>query len=135
MDRSVKLTVKNNVYNVDYPNTGQQIDIELLKAKIADGNYDALRFSNNPLFQLQADKIDMIATFSILVPDLRKDLNVKSFFQLDEAASDELLQVYSQQFIPWYIKLKEAVKNPKEQVEQKKDKRAEELSERGEEVK
>ena len=116
MNRTVKLSVKGNSYDVEYPNTGQQIDIELLKAKIADGNYDALRFSSNPLFQIQADKIDMIATFTVLVPKLKDHLNVKSFFDLTEEQSDELLQVYSQQLMPWYIKLKEAVRNPKEQV-------------------
>lgn len=108
MNRTLKLQVKGNEYPIDYPNTGAQIDIELLKAKIADGNYDALRFSNNPLFQKQADIIDVIATFTILTPNLKKQLNVNSFFELQEEQMNELVKVYTEQFIPWYVEIKKS---------------------------
>lgn len=113
MNRTTTLEVLNNSYTVDYPNTGNQIDIELLKAKISDGNYDTLRFSSNPLFQAQADVIDMIATFSVLVPQLKEDMNVKSFFELQEEETDVLMKVYTEQFIPWFIKIKTTIRKPK----------------------
>jgi hypothetical protein len=120
MNRTLKLQVKDNEYSIDYPNTGSQIDIELLKAKIADGNYDALRFSSNPLFQKQADVIDVISTFTILVPTLKQQLNVKSFFELQEDQMNVLIECYTSQFIPWYIEIKKslqpAVKQPKDQL-------------------
>lgn len=131
MDRVLKLEVRGNVYDVNYPNTGQQIDMELLKAKIADGNYDILRFSNNPMFQQQADKIDMIATFSILVPQLKKDINADSFFHLTEEESDELLKVYSNQFIPWYVKLKDLIRNPKAALQDQNEDQRDEISQEG----
>lgn len=118
MTRVIQLEIRGNVYEITYPNTGQQIDMELLKAKIADGNYDILRFSNNPMFQQQADKIDMIATFSILIPRLKKDINVDSLFKLEEEASDELVKVYGEKFMPWYVKMKEGIRNPKKNLEQ-----------------
>lgn len=117
LNTTTVLNIRINEYHVKYPNTGEQIDIELLKAKIADGNYDTLRFSMNPLFQEQANKIDMIATFNILIPELKKDINVKSLFHLTEEQSDELLEVYLKQFLPWYTPIKEAIKNPKKQEE------------------
>jgi hypothetical protein len=110
---SVTITIEGIDYEIQYPNTGQQIDAELLKAKIADGNYDALRFSANPLFAEQADKIDMIATFNTLIPQLKKDLNVESLFHLSEELSDVLLKIYTEEFIPWYVEIKKAIKNPK----------------------
>jgi len=114
LQRSTTITIESNSYEVTYPNTGQKIDIELLKARIADGNYDTLRFSVNPLFQEQANKIDMIATFNTLIPQLKEDLTVKSLFHLSEEQSDKLLIVYNDQFLPWYSKIAIAIKNPKE---------------------
>lgn len=121
LNTSKVLEIRNNNYTVNYPNTGQLIDIELLKAKIADGNYDTLRFSMNPLFQEQANKIDMIATFNILIPQLREDINVRSLFDLTEEQSDELLEVYLKQFLPWYTPIKEAIKNPKGKEKEEND--------------
>lgn len=118
MNRTKTLEVLNNSYVINYPNTGNQIDIELLKARISDGNYDTLRFSSNPLFTAQADMIDMIATFSVLVPKLKEDLNVKSFFDLQEEEAEHLLTVYSEQFIPWYVEIKKAIRKPKEKQEE-----------------
>lgn len=117
LKRSTTLVIKGNNYDVTYPNTGQSIDMELLKAKIADGNYDTLRFSINPLFQEQADKIDMIAAFNTLIPALKNDLTVRSLFELTEEQSDELLEVYAEQFLPWFNPIKNAIKNPKSQTE------------------
>lgn len=116
------LEVLKNSYQIDYPNTGSQIDIELMKARMTDGSYDTLRFSVNPIFQAQADKIDMIATFSVLVPKLKEALNVKSFFDLQEEESDVLMTAYAEQFIPFYVKIKTAIRTPKaEQEEQERD--------------
>lgn len=117
LKRSITLTIRENSYDITYPNTGQSIDMELLKAKIADGNYDTLRFSINPLFQEQADKIDMIAAFNTLIPQLKSDLTVRSLFDLTEEQSDELLTVYIEQFLPWFNPIKNAIKNPKSQTE------------------
>jgi hypothetical protein len=113
MKRTVTLTIKGNSYNVDYPNTGQQIDVELLKAKITEGQYDALRFSASIACQQQADKIDMIATFSVVIPQLKNDINTDSLFKLSEEESDQLTEVYNKQYLPWYREIKDAIKNPK----------------------
>lgn len=121
MDRTVSLDIRGNIYDVEYPNTGQQIDIELLKARIADGSYEMLRLSSNPVFQHQADRIDMIATFSILIPKLKKDLNVETFFALKEEESDVLVAVYEEQFMPWYTKIKTAIRNPQDQLKKSED--------------
>lgn len=118
MKRSITITIGKNDYQVNYPNVGNQIDIEILKSKIADGNYDMLRFSNNPLFQEQADRIDMIAVFTILIPELKKDLNVKSFFDLKEEESAELMKVYNRDFIPWFIEIKTQIRESLKEKEE-----------------
>jgi hypothetical protein len=114
LTRSIDLKIKSNTYSIEYPNTGQQLDIELMKAKMTDGNYETLRFGVSVLFQEQANKIDMIATFSILIPELKDNLSVRSFFHLSEEESNELLTVYTEQFLPWYEPIKLAIRNPKD---------------------
>lgn len=117
--RTLELNIEGNVFTIPYPNTGQQIDMELLKSKIADGQYDALRFSKNILFQVQADKIDMIATFSTLIPDLKKKLNTNSLFDISEEQSEILMTAYTNVFIPWYTEIKTAIQNPNAKAEEK----------------
>lgn len=112
LKRTVTLTICGIDYEISYPNTGQSIDIELLKQQISNGNYDALRFSQSSLAQEQADKIDMIATFNILIPMLKTDLNTKTLFDLTEEQSDVLLQVYKEDFLNWIVPIKKAIKNP-----------------------
>jgi len=116
LKRSTTIVIKNNNYDVTYPNTGQSMDIALLIAKISDGNYDTLRFSTSSLLQEQADKVDMIAVFNTLIPQLKQDLTVKSLFDLSEEQSDELLVVYKEQFLTWFSPIKDAIKNPKSQI-------------------
>lgn len=122
MNRKTVLKIAQNEYEVSYPNTGQQIDIELMKSQIGAGNYDTLRFSQNPLFQRQANIIDMIATFSVLIPKLKENLNVKSFFDLEEEHTTELHKVYEEQFVPWFVEIRTAINNPNKTIEDKKEK-------------
>lgn len=116
LKRKTTLTIKSNSYEVEYPNTGQAIDIELLKLQIAGSNYDALRFGASKMAQEQADKVDMIATFNVLIPKLKEDLNTKTLFDLQEEQANELLTVYQEQFLTWFSPIKEAIRNPKAEV-------------------
>lgn len=113
LSRKHTLVIKGNSYEVEYPNTGKAIDIELLKLQIAGSNYDALRFGASKMAQEQADKVDMIAVFNVLIPQLREDLNSKTLFDLSEEQSNELVEVYKTQFLPWFTPIKEAIRNPK----------------------
>lgn len=116
-NRETTITVNDNTYKVTYPNTGEQIDIELMKTRIANGNYDELRLSRNPILTAQADVIDMVATFSIMVPKLKEDMNVKSFFDLQEENTHVLMDAYEQQYLPWYIKIKTEIQNARKPKE------------------
>lgn len=121
-NRETTITIKDNAYKVTYPTTGDQIDIELMKARIANGNYDELRLSRNPVFTAQADIIDMVATFSIMIKKLKEDMNVKSFFDLQEDQTHDLMDAYEQQYLPWYIQIKTEIQNArKPKVEEHRD--------------
>lgn len=48
-------------------------------------------------------------------------MNVKSFFELQEEETDVLMKVYTEQFIPWFIKIKTTIRKPKREEAVLKD--------------
>lgn len=112
--RKTVINVLNNEYEVKYPNTGEALDIALLKLQISE-KYDLMKFSFNPEFQKEVLKIDAMATFSILVPQLKKDLNVKSFYELEEEQMDQVIVCYVEQFLTWYEPIQAEIRNPKKE--------------------
>lgn len=106
METSVKLIVKTsdqeNSYIIKAPNAGQLIDIENLKITLSP-MYRELAKKGMILSDLALDIIDMQAYFSVLCPQLLKDVKVS----LDELALPDLLQLrdaYHKQFLPWWNK-------------------------------
>jgi hypothetical protein len=49
------------------------------------------------------DIIDMTSMFTVLIPQLIKDLGVSSIMELDVIDSQELLNVYRTQVVAWVI--------------------------------
>jgi hypothetical protein len=112
-EKSIEITIKNNRYQVKFPNNGQLIDIQAMKNRLANGQY--LNFEWNafdPLMKRAKDSIDMLSTFSILIPDLKKDLNVSTIVALDIEFENELLRAYRDQFLPWFNQWTEILINP-----------------------
>jgi hypothetical protein len=94
--------IGGNSYSIKFPNTGEQMDIDLLKVQLSDGKYEALKYSVNKLLADQATVIETIATFNILIPQLKKDLNVKSMRDLELGQMNQIVKVYEDEFLPWY---------------------------------
>lgn len=96
LNRVLKLKIKNNTYEVKFPNTGQLIDIEQKKSQIS------IKDKTN-VSGFWAHNLAMaIATFEILIPDLKKDLNVDSFWKMELEDSNELVRAYVNEFLPWF---------------------------------
>lgn len=106
------LVGKINNYDIKYPTVGLLFDIEMMKLRLTDGRYDTLRFSYNPTFIKQADIVDTISTLSVLVPDLKKDILVRNFFDLAPDQIDVLVKVYNDQILPWLTEWDTYFKTP-----------------------
>lgn len=102
-------------YTIDFPNTGKMLDIELMKIQVSDGKYDTLKFSFNSMFIKQAIRIETIATFAILIPELKAEMNVKSFLELSFEQMSLLEDMYTEQFLPWYEEWLVMLTKPKEE--------------------
>lgn len=102
-ERTISIKIENKEYTINFPNTGELIDIETFKSSLSRGEYNKLSspFATPETFRSKL-LIDMVATFSILIPNLRKDLG-KDISELDTARSIKILKnSYLKVFYPWY---------------------------------
>ncbi|WP_291911017.1 hypothetical protein [Chitinophaga sp. CB10] len=110
--RSVSVRIGNNDYSINYPNTGQLIDIDVLKAQFSGGNYEKLKYSYDAGFLRSAVTIDAVATLNVLLPQLRDDLMVKSLFALDRDKMETVLNEYITKVVPWLEEWDRILANP-----------------------
>ena len=99
--RKITVQIKQNSYEIEFPNTGKLIDIELMKMSMTGNKYGALADSGTTSGDYARFTIDMIANLTVLTPDLKKDLKVNSISELDILDSKYLLKIYLKQILPW----------------------------------
>lgn len=98
-----EIIVKDRKYTINYPNTGQLIDIERFKATITGDRYDAIVRQDTNSSAYAKFLVDMTAIFNVLCPDLIKDMKVKSILELEAKDSNLLLRLYIKEILPWFI--------------------------------
>lgn len=116
--KEIVIKVLENEYKVNWPNSGQLIDIQVMRMRLTDGQYMSFELNSfEPMIRRAKDVADMVSTFGVLVPNLKKDLNVASILDLDHEKTDILLKVYREQYLPWYVQWAQILSNPTEAVE------------------
>lgn len=122
LPREVEINIRKQVYHIPFPNMGQMIDIETRKAMYSKNQYSAMAQSMIVSQQLALDLIDMASSFTILLPDLEKDLKVR-LFELGFVEARDFLRAYKKQFLPWYTEWLEILSSPEIEEEdgEKKD--------------
>lgn len=100
-ERKKTFKIKENSYEVEFPNTGGLMEIEILKTQLARGQYNELSNAGTVNSNYSRFIIDMIATFTVLFPQLKKDMNVKTISELKVEDSKILLQIYLKEVFPW----------------------------------
>jgi hypothetical protein len=94
--------VKGNNYTIKTPTAGQLWQIEEAKSIISNGHYGNVMSNRTFWSEYNLDNIDMFSYFSILCPDLMKDIKVDSWTELDPFDLEELKDAYRKQFTPWF---------------------------------
>lgn len=118
--RTISINIGDRQYSVKFPNNGQFIDIERAKLDLSSGNLKNMLFGTTT-GQLAYMLIEAIATFNVLIPDLAKDLEVKSLLDLDPYQSRELIVAYEKQYFPWIEQWRKIINAPIQDEEDKKD--------------
>jgi hypothetical protein len=112
LTQSVQIEIKGNKYNAVFPNTGQYMDIRnRISILISDLNirdvYD----------QYAALLAEMIATYNVLLPELKKDINVDSILKLSMMESKEILDTYTDVYKPFFDQWMAVITAPKTKPE------------------
>ena len=115
--KSTVIKIKGNEYTVQFPNTGQYIDIQSLRTKIASDNYHLIALSTDSDSGYAMLLCDMIATFNVLIPELKDNLNISSMLGLSMIESRELLDSYLKYWIPFYKQWMDILSSAKTDVE------------------
>lgn len=100
-ERKKTFKIENNTYDVEFPTTGGLIEIEILKTQLSRGQYNEISNAGTVSGNYSRFMIDTISTFTILFPQLKKDLNVKTISELNPLDSKKLLKVYLKEVLPW----------------------------------
>lgn len=100
MNKKTVITINEINYEVEFPNNGQLIDIDVTKLQLTNNRYNDLKKA----FPERAKSIDMLSVFINLIPKIEQDLNV-SIFALQPEQHAILMHVYENQFLPWYNEL------------------------------
>jgi hypothetical protein len=100
-ERKKTFKIGDNSYTVDFPSTGGLIEIESLKAQLSRNNYSGISEQGTIMSNYSRFLIDMISTFTVLFPQLKKDMNVKSISELHPIDSKKLLQIYLKEVLVW----------------------------------
>ena len=117
MNRTIRVQIEANSYEVPFPNVGQLMDIESLKFGMTNNKYVDMYLSGMRQSMFIIDAVDAISTFSILIPDLKKDYVVKSIDQLDPIKIKPLIKAYKTTYLPWYSEIMKQVLEEDEEIQ------------------
>ncbi len=115
--KSITFKVKENDYTINYPDTGGLMEIEIFKTSLSRGAYETISKTSTISSDYVRFMIDMIALFSVLCPNLKKDLKVETFSQLAVIDSKMLLGVYIKSILPWWSEWEKVLNSPFEEDE------------------
>lgn len=104
--QSIQVTLSQNTYIVKFPTVGQLLDIEAFKMVYSKDQYNkwmqAIWDNTATESQLLAlEMSNMFAHLTVLIPELSKDLRVKSLRDLSQSDLKPFMETYQKQIRPW----------------------------------
>lgn len=125
---SLSIRLQNNTYefNINDLTYGKLIDIERLKIALTQDTHKSMLFTTTRGGQRAYLAVDMISFFTVLFPKMVEDLNVKSILDLSPLKTKQLMEVYNNEFFPWWrdwedILNKETPEEKKEVLDEKEE--------------
>lgn len=107
IEKQVEVKIENKTYTIEFPNVGQVMEIESKKIALGGGVYKGLVQAGTKSATYNLDLIDAISTFTVLIPELRKDLAVENFLDIDLFLGKKIVDAYNKQYYPWYKKIQD----------------------------
>jgi isopentenyldiphosphate isomerase len=102
MVKTKLINILGESYQVNFPNMGGLQDIEAFKIAYTNGKYIDMALSGLKMHEFMLDVTDAVSYFSVLIPDLRKNLEIKNWRDLDTETAKKLVKAYKSEFLPWF---------------------------------
>jgi hypothetical protein len=100
--KTIQFVLEGVTYNAKFPNVGNYLDIENTRMMLTNNSYADLLRSGLKASWFAVDLVDAISFMLVMVPNLRVDLNVKNYNDLDPFEAKKIVKVYKKQIKPWY---------------------------------
>lgn len=101
----ISFKIEDNTYTVSFPSVGQMMEIEAMKFALTNNSYTALKTTGLKSSIYVCDLVDTISFLTVMVPELKKDLKVSSFSELEPAKAKIFLMAYKSTIQPWYLNI------------------------------
>lgn len=115
LPKSVTISTGGNKYEVKFPNTGEYLDVMNIKSRLTSDLSLTDAYSSYAYMMAE-----MIATYTVMIPALKKDLNVDSISKLSMIETKELLDSYNDVYKPFFDKWMAVITTPKSKPEDDK---------------
>lgn len=114
LERTKTITIKgdNFIFDIAKVSINDYVLIMNEKIRITDGYYG--KIATSPLMSSfnTANIVDMVATFRVLKPEIEKSVEGENFSKLNIFDAKELLDVYINEFSPWYSEWMKKFESP-----------------------
>lgn len=101
IERSKKFILRGREFFVKFPNVGQLIDLESLKQALTNGRYGIMASSGIASMYRALDMVDAIAFFQVCAPNIARQLDIRSYTEMDVDGAQDFLTLYTEQIRPW----------------------------------
>jgi hypothetical protein len=102
MATELKFEVKGNTYTIKVPTPGDMIDVERRKMVLSGGYYGEMMRTSTISAQESLMLVDIQSHFSVLCPELIKDLKCEDLGSMDIDDYKMLKEAYTKEFVPWW---------------------------------
>ena len=116
IQKQIKVNIQEKEYLINFPTTGQLIDIETMKVSISKGMYSGLVTTMSKSSLLALDLLDSISTFIILIPALREEMKFDNILDISPIDAQELVVIYKKVYFPWFAEWLEVMKKKEEEL-------------------
>ena len=116
IQKQIKVNIQEKEYTINFPTTGQLIDIETMKVSISKGMYSGLVATMSKSSLLSLDLIDSISTFIILIPDIKDEMKFDNILDISPIDAQELVVIYKKVYFPWFAEWLKVMKKKEEEL-------------------
>lgn len=117
---TTKVKIEKEIYEVKYPNVGEQLQIESVKELLSNGKYAQLAATGSKTATQLLDFIDAVSYFTVLIPAIKEKIDLKNFTGADPMFQKRLSKAFFKYYFEFIIPVEIEI-NKEVELEEKED--------------